>query len=223
MLSHAFAMALGLPLIPRCCLGQRAGETPTAFGQRIGTNLWRLRPVSPDRALTDRCPITSNHWRSSADPIMIASLSTEFEGISTVTNNISPMSPQDALIAVTFVTAISDDLMSEKEYREITATVNLLPVFKAYDTDRIDGIIDTVQAFMEEEDGVESLVGLVKSALPDHLYETAYALACDVAAADGSVAIGEMRLLEELRQGLSLDRLNAAAIERGARARHMRP
>jgi len=144
---------------------------------------------------------------------MIASLSTEFEGISTVTNNISPMSPQDALIAVTFVTAIS----------EITATVNLLPVFKAYDTDRIDGIIDTVQAFMEEEDGVESLVGLVKSALPDHLYETAYALACDVAAADGSVAIGEMRLLEELRQGLSLDRLNAAAIERGARARHMRP
>ena len=96
---------------------------------------------------------------------------------------ISPMSPQDALIAVTFVTAISDDLMSEKEYREITATVNLLPVFKGYDTDRIDGIIDTVQAILEEDDGVESLVGLVKSALPDHLHETAYALACDVAAA----------------------------------------
>jgi len=115
---------------------------------------------------------------------MITSLNTEFEGLSNVSASISPMSPQDALIAVTFVTAISDDLMSEKEYREITATVNLLPVFKDYDTDRIDGIIDTVQAFMEEDDGVESLVGLVKSALPDHLYETAYALACDVAAAD---------------------------------------
>lgn len=153
---------------------------------------------------------------------MIVSHRIEFEGSPIVTDTISPMSPQDALIAVTFVTAISDDLMSEKEYREITATVNLLPVFKDYDTDRIDGIIDTVQAFVEEEDGVESLVGLIKSALPDHLYETAYALACDVAAADGSVAIGEMRLLEELRQGLSLDRLNAAAIERGARARHTR-
>ncbi len=139
-----------------------------------------------------------------------------------MTDTISPMSPQDALIAVTFLTAIADDRMSEKEYREITATVNLLPVFKDYDTDRIDGIIDTVQAFVEEDDGIESLVGLLKSTLPDHLYETAYALACDVAAADGSVAIGEMRLLEELRQGLDLDRLNAAAIERGARARHTR-
>jgi tellurite resistance protein len=151
---------------------------------------------------------------------MIVLLSIEYEG-SPVTDSISPMSPQDALIAVTLVTAIADDRMSEKEYREIMATVNLLPVFNEYDTDRIAGIIDTVQAFLDEEDGLDDLIGLVKSAMPDKLYETAYALACDVAAADGSVALGEMRMLEELRQGLELDRLNAAAIERGARARHM--
>lgn len=137
-----------------------------------------------------------------------------------MTDSIGPMSPQDALIAVTLVTAIADERMSEREYREIVAAVNLLPVFHDYDLDRIDGIIDTVQAFLGEEDGLDSLIGLVKSAIPDKLYETAYALACDVAAADGSVKMGEMRLLEELRQGLELDRLNAAAIERGARARH---
>lgn len=139
-----------------------------------------------------------------------------------MTDSITPMSPQDALIAVTLVTAIADDRMSEREYREIIAAVNLLPVFRDYDVDRIDGIIDTVQAFLAEEDGLDSLIGLVKSTVPDYLYETAYALACDVAAADGSVKMGEMRLLEELRQGLDIDRLNAAAIERGARARHMR-
>ena len=139
-----------------------------------------------------------------------------------MTDSISPMSPQDALIAVTIVTAFADERMSEKEYREIMGTINLLPVFIDYDLDRISGIIDVVQAFLDEEDGLESLIGLVKSAIPDHLYETAYALACDVAAADGSVALGEMRLLEDLRQGLDLARLNAAAIERGSRARHMR-
>lgn len=139
-----------------------------------------------------------------------------------MTDSISPMSPQDALIAVTIVTAFADERMSEKEYREIMGTINLLPVFINYDLDRMSGIIDVVQAFLDEDDGLDSLIGLVKSAIPDHLYETAYALACDVAAADGSVALGEMRLLEDLRQGLDLDRLNAAAIERGARARHMR-
>jgi tellurite resistance protein len=53
------------------------------------------------------------------------------------------------------------------------------------------------------------------------LWETAYAIACDVAAADGMLAQTELRFLEELRYALNIDRLHAAAIERGARARHM--
>ncbi len=59
-------------------------------------------------------------------------------------------------------------------------------------------------------------------ALPDHLRETAYALACDVAAADKLVNIYELRFLEMLRHDLRVGRLAAAAIERGARARHQR-
>ena len=53
------------------------------------------------------------------------------------------------------------------------------------------------------------------------LFETAYALSCDVAAADGELGETEMQFLEEIRWELSIGRLNAAAIERGARARHM--
>lgn len=139
-----------------------------------------------------------------------------------MSQTIGPMSPQDALIAVTLVTAIADERMSDREYQEIIATVNLLPVFRDYDNSRLDGIIDTVQALLGEEEGLDTLIGIVKDALPDRLHETAYALACDVAAADGSVQLTEMRLLEALRHGLEIDRLNAAAIERGARARHMR-
>ena len=54
------------------------------------------------------------------------------------------------------------------------------------------------------------------------LHETVYALACDIAAADGKVEIEEMRLLEMFRYVLGVERLAAAAIERGSRARHMR-
>ncbi|MCB4380053.1 2-dehydro-3-deoxyphosphooctonate aldolase, partial [Synechococcus sp. MU1644] len=42
-----------------------------------------------------------------------------------------------------------------------------------------------------------------------------------VAAADGSLNDRELRLLEEIRYELDIDRLHAAAIERGARARHL--
>jgi tellurite resistance protein len=61
----------------------------------------------------------------------------------------------------------------------------------------------------------------VRDNLPEHLNETAYALSCDVAAVDGKLQDSELRLLEEIRHELTIDRLHAAAIERGARARHL--
>ena len=39
--------------------------------------------------------------------------------------------------------------------------------------------------------------------------------------ADGIIREPELRLLEEMRHTLNIDRLHAAAIERGARARHI--
>ena len=63
-------------------------------------------------------------------------------------------------------------------------------------------------------------MAFIKKALPAKLHETAYALACDVAAADGNVTREEARLLEMIRHHLAIERLAAAAIERGARARH---
>jgi len=57
--------------------------------------------------------------------------------------------------------------------------------------------------------------------LPEKLRETAYALACDVAAADGKVTQEESRFLEMIRFRLNIGRLPAAAIERGSRARYM--
>jgi tellurite resistance protein len=53
------------------------------------------------------------------------------------------------------------------------------------------------------------------------MYETAYAVACDIVAADGEANQEELRMLEMIRFRLDVDRLTAAAIERGARARHM--
>ncbi len=58
--------------------------------------------------------------------------------------------------------------------------------------------------------------------MPQKLRETAYALACDVAAADGKVQEEEALMLEMIRHRLNIERLAAAAIERGARARFMR-
>jgi len=131
------------------------------------------------------------------------------------------ISPEDALVAVMVAVSVSDETIRTAELVKIEQIVNNLPVFGNYDADRTRAVAQTVFELFEEEDGLDALFGLVHEALPERLWETAYAIACDVAAADGSLRQQELRFLEELRHALNIDRLHAAAIERGARARHM--
>ncbi len=134
-----------------------------------------------------------------------------------------PLAPQDCLVAVMIAVSVADADMRTAELVTIQGIVNHLPVFADYDVDRIRVVAQTVFDLLEDEHGLDALFGLIRGSLPERLNETAYALACDVAAADGTLEQTELRLLEEIRHELSVDRLHAAAIERGARARHMRP
>ncbi len=132
------------------------------------------------------------------------------------------LTPQDALVAIMIAISASDAAIRTAELVAIEDIVNHLPVFADYDIDRIKTVAQTVFDLFEEEDGLDALFGLVRESLPERLHETAYALACDVAASDGALREAELRLLEEIRYELNIDRLHGAAIERGARARHMR-
>ncbi len=130
-------------------------------------------------------------------------------------------SAQDALVAIMVTVSVSDETIRTSELVAIERQVNHLPIFADHDMENVRGVAQTVYKLMDEDDGLDTLFAMVRDALPDRLWETAYALACDVAAADGSIRQGELRLLEEIRHELSIDRLHAAAIERGARARHL--
>ena len=99
----------------------------------------------------------------------------------------TPMSAEDALCAIMIAVSASDETIRTSELVEITTIVNTLPVFANYDEHKLSIIAQTVFDFFEQEDGLDALFGMVRGALPDQLYETAYALACDVAAADGSL------------------------------------
>ena len=136
-------------------------------------------------------------------------------------DDVHSLSPQDCLVALMIAVSASDENIRTTELLKIETAVDLLPIFGDFDKDRLKVISQIVFDLFEQEDGLDALFGLVRDNLPDTLNETAYALACDVAAADGRLREAELRLLEEMRYELNIDRLHAAAIERGARARHV--
>ena len=131
------------------------------------------------------------------------------------------MTAQDSLVALMIAVSATDENIRTAELVQISNIVNNLPIFATYDPDMLPTISRTVFDLLEQEDGLDALFGLIRDALPEGLFETAYAMACDVAAADGKISAQEGRMLEEIREELDIDRLHAAAIERGARARYM--
>ena len=135
--------------------------------------------------------------------------------------DVTAFSAQDALIALMITVSVSDATIRTAELLTIEQIVDHLPIFAAYDADRMQAVSQTVFDLLEEEDGLDAILGLVKSGVPRTHWETAYALSCDVAAADGNLRQTELRLLQEMRFELEIDPLHAAAIERGARARHL--
>lgn len=138
-----------------------------------------------------------------------------------MTHTLPSFSPQDALVAIMVTVSISDETIRTSELVAIERQVNHLPIFADYEMEAVREVAQTVYRLMEEDDGLDTLFAMVREALPERLWETAYALACDVSAADGTLRQTELRLLEEIRHELNIDRLAAAAIERGARARHL--
>jgi tellurite resistance protein len=134
--------------------------------------------------------------------------------------DMEPFSPQDCLVALMIGTSMSDETVRTAELVQITTILGNLPIFAAYDPERVTGVGLQVMRLLEDEDGLDRLFALVRERLPQRLWETAYALACEVAAADSRITEPEGRMLEEIREELEIDRLHAAAIERGARARY---
>ena len=130
------------------------------------------------------------------------------------------LSPQDCLVALMLAVSASDEQLPTTELLTIQRIVNHLPVFAGYDHDRITRVSQVVFDLYAEEEGLDALFDLIVQNLPAPLFETAYAMACDVAAADGTLSEQELRLLEEMRWQLDIDRLGAAAIEHSARVRH---
>ena len=128
--------------------------------------------------------------------------------------------PHAALIYTMILVSAADGDMDDSEMKAIGETVRRLPVFKGFDENDLPAVAQTCASLLAEDDGFETVLTVIREALPVRLRETAYAIACDIAASNLDVDEEEMTVLQQIRWRLDIDRLIAAAIERGARARH---
>jgi len=130
------------------------------------------------------------------------------------------ISTEKALIYVMVTMSGVEGRINETELQEIRLVVSTLPIFRDFDEARLNAVAQECADMLQEPEGLQAVLGLVKDQLSPKLRETAYALAVEVAAADLAVGKEELRFLAMLRDKLELDKLVTAALERSAIARY---
>ncbi len=133
-----------------------------------------------------------------------------------------PISIQTALVYSMILVSAADAQMGNSELARIGELVRRWPVFTGFNQEMLVPMAADCATIVSERDGVATVLGLIEAAIPATFTDTAYALACEVAATDSQLLHSEMQVLDLLRQRLGLDRLTAAALERAALARNRR-
>ena len=129
------------------------------------------------------------------------------------------LDPQGALIYTMALVTGAESRISATERNIIGDIVGHLPVFRGFDRSKLAGHLNDCAELLSKDDGLDEILDAIKAALPARLRETAYAIACDLIASDGSATQEELQLLDLMRERFEIDRLITAAIERGTRAR----
>ncbi len=126
----------------------------------------------------------------------------------------------EALICTMVLVAAADGGMTDREIGVMTALVQTLPAFNDFSATELGVATEAAVSLLNEEDGLRHAARLIRAALSPRLRETAYALACEVVAADEVAGQELLEMLSFVGTELHLDRLVTSAIERGVRARY---
>ena len=132
----------------------------------------------------------------------------------------SAYSPHQAMIHIMVTMSAADRTMTDQELSKIGNIVKSLPFFEGYDPENLISDSRECSQILQAPNGLGEVISNALETLTEDMHETVYALAVEIAAADLVVEQEELRLLQILRDSLSVDKLVCAAIERGARARH---
>ena len=128
-------------------------------------------------------------------------------------------SAHDALITLMVVTSAADREMTDVELQRIGDVARTWPIFEDFRQDRLIAVAQACQKRLQENGSLEGIMETARKAIPEHLHDTAYAAAFEVASVDMEMRMEELHVLQLLRARLNVDPLTVAAIERANKAR----
>jgi tellurite resistance protein len=121
------------------------------------------------------------------------------------------LSKEEAFAAVSLVSVAADGVITEEEARGLFVQLYRMKMFSGYSDNQMSSMLNKLINIIKKQ-GLEALVIMSKESLPENLKDTAFAVATDLALADGEIAEEEKKLLTKIQQSLGIPEEEAVKI-----------
>jgi len=121
------------------------------------------------------------------------------------------LSKEEAFAAVSLVTIAADGVITEEEVRSMFVHLYRMKMFAGFNDKQFSNMLSKLANIVRKQ-GLEALVAMSRESLPENLKATAFAVATDLALADGDIAEEEKHLLTKVQQSLGLSEDEAVKI-----------
>lgn len=133
-----------------------------------------------------------------------------FDKFSSKDENVK-LSKEEAFVAVSLVSVAADGVITEEEARGLFVQLYRMKMFSGYNDNQMSSMFNKLINIIKKK-GMDSLVVMAKESLPEDMKATAFAVATDLALADGEIAEEEKMLLTKIQQSLGIPEDEAVKI-----------
>jgi tellurite resistance protein len=114
------------------------------------------------------------------------------------------LSKEDAFCGILLAANASDGHISDEEIQGFFTILMRMSMYQGWTGDQLQDTLDRILGMLKRK-GVEATVDACAQALPESLRRAAFANACDLVLADGSIEEEEKEFINYLRKALSLN------------------
>ncbi|MCX6650553.1 MAG: tellurite resistance TerB family protein [Methanomassiliicoccales archaeon] len=121
------------------------------------------------------------------------------------------LSKEEAFAGVSLASIAADGVITDEEAHGLYMALLRTKMFSGYNEHQMSSMLNKLINIIKRQ-GVDALVMMSKESLPEELKATAFAVATDLALADGDIVEEEKKLLTKIQQTLGVPEDEAVKI-----------
>ncbi len=113
------------------------------------------------------------------------------------------LTKEESFAAISLATIAADGIITEEEAQGLVVGLVRMKLYAGYNGNQMGALLNKLIGIIKKQ-GIDALVAMAKESLPQDMRETAFAVAADLALADGEIANQEKEILTKIQQGLGI-------------------